>query len=82
MEWWSQRSQIELPLQFKFEGSEREVKMQATLAVSTAEAEYQGMAAAVQEAIFLRALLKDLDFRFPMKRPIDSGDWRRQTILH
>ena len=45
---------------FKFEGSggaiSWEVKKQATVALSTAEAEYQAMAAAVQEATYLRAL--------------------------
>ena len=39
------------------------------VALSSAEAEYQAMAAAVQEAIYLRALLED--FGLPMKKPID-----------
>ena len=60
---------------FKFEGSggaiSWEVKKQATVALSTAEAEYQAMAAAVLEAIYLRALLED--FGYPMKKPIDIG---------
>ncbi|CAB4033965.1 Hypothetical predicted protein [Paramuricea clavata] len=58
---------------FKFEGNggaiSWEVKKQATFALSTAEAEYQAMAAAAQEAIYLRALLKD--FGFPMEKATD-----------
>ena len=48
---------------FKFEGNggeiSWEVKKQATVALSSSEAEYQAMAAAVQEAIYLRGLLED-----------------------
>ena len=53
-------------------------KKQATLALSTAKAEYQAMAAAVQEAIYLRALLED--FGFPMKKPIDIGEDSQSCI--
>ena len=35
------------------------VKKQATVALSSSEAEYQGMAAAVQEALYLKQLLED-----------------------
>ncbi|CAB4033849.1 Hypothetical predicted protein [Paramuricea clavata] len=65
---------------FKFEGNggaiSWDVKKQATVALSTAEAEYQAMAAAAQEAIYLRALLKEF--------PNGESDryWRRQPILH
>jgi hypothetical protein len=67
---------------FKFEGNggaiRWEVKKQATVALSTAEAEYQAMAAAAQVAIYLRALLKD--FGFPMKKAIDIGEDNQSCI--
>ena len=67
---------------FKFEGNggaiSWEVKKQATVALSTAEAEYQAMAAAAQVAIYLRALLKD--FGFPMKKAIDIGEDNQSCI--
>ena len=67
---------------FKFEGSggaiSWEVKKQATVALSSAEAEYQAMAAAVQEAIYLRALLND--FGIPMTKPIDIGEDNQSCI--
>ena len=67
---------------FKFEGSggaiSWKVKKQATVALSTAEAEYQAMAAAVQEAIYLRALLND--FGFPVKKQIDIGEDNQSCI--
>ena len=44
------------------------VKKQATVALSSSEAEYQGMAAAVQEALYLKQLLED--FAIKQKRPI------------
>ncbi len=58
---------------FKFQGTggaiSWEVKKQATVALSSTEAEYQAMAAAVQEVIYLRALMKE--FGYPMKEPTD-----------
>ena len=39
-----------------------QVKKQATVSLSSCEAEYQGLAFAVQEAIFLRGLLKELGY--------------------
>ena len=67
---------------FKFEGNggaiSWEVKKQPTVALSSAEAEYQAMAAAVQEAIYLRALLED--FGLPMKKPIDIGEDNQSCI--
>ena len=67
---------------FKFEGNggaiSWEVKKQATVALSSAEAEYQAMAAAVQEAIYLRALLED--FGLQMKKPIDIGEDNQSCI--
>jgi hypothetical protein len=67
---------------FKFEGNggaiSWEVKKQATVALSTAEAEYQAMAAAAQKAIYLRALLKD--FGFSMKKAIDIGEDNQSCI--
>ena len=44
------------------------VKKRATVALSSSEAEYQGMAAAVQEALYLKQLLED--FGIQRKRPI------------
>ena len=48
------------------------VKKQATVALSSSEAEYQGMAAAVQEALYLKQLLED--FGIQQKRPIAIGE--------
>ena len=45
------------------------VKKQATVALSSSEAEYQGMAAAVQEALFLKQHLED--FGIQQKHPIE-----------
>ncbi|CAB4001164.1 Hypothetical predicted protein [Paramuricea clavata] len=67
---------------FKFKGNGSaiswEVKKQATIALSTAEVEYQAMAAAAQEAIYLRALLKD--FGFPMEKATDIGEDNQSCI--
>ena len=67
---------------FKFQGNGAaiswEVKKQATVALSSTEAEYQAMAAAVQEAIYLRALMKD--FGYPMKEPIYIGEDNQSCI--
>ena len=40
-----------------------QTKMQQTVAFSSCEAEYQGLAAAVQEATFLRSLTCEMDYR-------------------
>ena len=42
------------------------------MALSSTKAEYQAMAAAVQEAIYLRALIKE--FGYPMKEPTYIGE--------
>ena len=67
---------------FKFQGTggaiSWEVKKQATVALSSTEAEYQAMAAAVQEAIYLRALMKE--FGYPMKEPTDIGEDNQSCI--
>jgi hypothetical protein len=67
---------------FKFEGDggaiSWEVKKQATVALSSTEAEYQAMAAAVQEAIYFRALMKD--FGYLMKEPTDIGEDNQSCI--
>ena len=67
---------------FKFQGNGAaiswEVKKQATVALSSTEAEYQAMAAAVQEAIYLRSLMKD--FGYPMKEPIYIGEDNQSCI--
>ena len=47
------------------------VKKQATVALSSSEAEYQGMAAAVQEALYLKQLLED--FGIQQKHPKAIG---------
>jgi hypothetical protein len=65
---------------FKFEGDggaiSWEVKKQATVALLSTE--YQAMAAAVQEAIYLRALMKD--FGYLMKEPTDIGEDSQSCI--
>ena len=48
------------------------VKKQATVAFSSSEAKYQGMAAAVQEALYLKQLLED--FGIQQKRPVAIGE--------
>ena len=67
---------------FKFEGTggaiSWEIKKQATVALSTAEAEYQAMAAAVQEAIYLHTLLED--FGLPTNKPINIGEDNQSCI--
>ena len=54
------------------------VKKQATVALSSSEAEYQGMAAAVQEALYLKQLLED--FGIQQKRPIAIGEDNQSCI--
>lgn len=67
---------------FKFEGNGAaiswEVKKQATVALSSTEAEYQAMAAAVQEAIYLRSVMKD--FGYPVKEPTQIGEDNQSCI--
>ena len=48
------------------------VKKQVTVALSSSEAEYQGMAAAVQEALYLKRPLEDFDIQ--QKHPIAIGE--------
>ena len=49
------------------------IKKQATVvALYSSEAEYQGMAAAVQEALYLKQLLED--FGIQQKRPVVIGE--------
>ena len=54
------------------------VKKQAKVALSSSEAEYQGMAAAVQEALYLKQLLEDFDIQ--QKRPIAIGKDNQSCI--
>ena len=54
------------------------VKKQATVALSSSEAEYQGMAAAVQEALCLKQLLED--FGIQQKRPTAIGEDNQSCI--
>ena len=54
------------------------VKKLATVALSSSEAEYQGMAAAVQEALHLKQLLED--FGIQQKRPIAIGEDNQSCI--
>ena len=67
---------------FKFQGNGAAiswgVKKQSTAALSSTEAEYQAMAAAVQEAIYLRSLMKD--FGYPMKEPTQIGEDNQSCI--
>ena len=48
------------------------VRKQAIVALSSSEAEYQGMAAAVQEALYLKQFLEDLGIQ--QKHPIAIGE--------
>ena len=67
---------------FKFQGNGAaiswEVKKQSTVALSSTEAEYQAMAAAVQEAIYLRSLMKD--FGYPMEESTQIGEDNQSCI--
>ena len=54
------------------------VKKQATVALSSSEAEYKGMAAAVQEALYLKQHLED--FGIQQKHPIAIGEDNQSYI--
>ena len=54
------------------------VKKQATVALSSSEAEYQGMAAAAQEALHLKQFLED--FSIQQNRPIAIGEDNQSCI--
>ena len=54
------------------------VKKQATVALSSSEAEYQGMAAAIQEALYLKQLLED--FGIQKKSTIAIGEDNQSCI--
>ena len=54
------------------------IKKQATVALSSSEAKYQGMAAAVQEALYLKPLLED--FGIQQKHPIAIGEDNQSCI--
>ena len=54
------------------------VKKQATVALSLSESEYQGMAAAVQEALYLKQLLEY--FGIQQKHPIAIGEDNQSCI--
>ena len=54
------------------------VKKQAKVAHCSSEAEYQGMAAAVQEVLYLKQLLED--FGMQQKRPIAIGEDNQSCI--
>ena len=54
------------------------VKKQATVALFSSEAEYQGMAAAFQEALYLKQLLED--FGIQQKSPIPIGEDNQSCI--
>ena len=54
------------------------VKKQATVALSSSEAEYQGMAAAVQEVLYLKELQEDLGIQ--QKRPRAIGEDNQSCI--
>ena len=53
-------------------------KKQKTVDLSSSEAEYQGMAAAVEEALYLKQLLED--FGIQQKRPIAIGEGNQSCI--
>ena len=54
------------------------VKKQATVALFSSEAEYQGMAAAVQEPLYLKQLLEE--FGIEQKHPIAIGEDKQSCI--
>ena len=54
------------------------VRKQAAVALSSSEAEYQGMAAAVHEVLFLNQLLEN--FGIQQKRPIAIGEDNQSCI--
>ena len=54
------------------------VKKQAAVCLSSSEADYQGMAAAVQEALYLKQLLED--FGIQQKHPIAIGEDNQSCI--
>ena len=54
------------------------VRKQATVALFSSEAESQGMAAAVQEALYLKQLLED--FGFQQRHPIAIGEDNQSCI--
>ena len=58
------------------------VKKQATLALSSSEAKYQGMAAAVQETLYLKQLLGDCGILFWHPTGTSNSNWRGQPELH
>ena len=53
------------------------VKKQATVALSSSEAEDKGMAAAVQEVLYLKQLLEDFDIQ-----QTSNSNWRGQPELY
>ena len=55
-----------------------QVRKQQTVALSSCEAEYQGLAAAAQEVLFLRQLLDDL--HYPQNQPTDLGEDNQSAI--
>ena len=67
---------------FKFNGNGAaiswQVKKQPTVTLSSTGAEYQAMASAVQEEIYLRALMKD--FGYPMKEATYIGEDNQSCI--
>ena len=54
------------------------VKKQATVALSSSEAEYQGTAAAVQETLYLKQLREDIGIQ--QKHPIAIGEENQSSI--
>ena len=54
------------------------VKKQATVALSSPEAKYQGIAAAVQEALYLKQLLEE--FGIQKKHPLAIGEDNQSCI--
>ena len=54
------------------------VKKKATVALSSSEAEYQGMAAAVQETMYLKQLLEDFGIQHKHHPTASDSNWRGQ----
>ena len=59
---------------------QRKSRRQRTVALSSTEAEYMGLSAATQDALYLKQLLNDIDPHFKIKIPIVVYEDNQGTI--